>query len=351
MSGALALHGVGYLTADTRAQRLCARVRSGDRRSWGASRLVIFLTQRCNMRCGYCLSIGHEMPPWRTGDVRAVLEAEARAGARHVQWTGGEASLHPHIVELVGRAGELGLTSSMSTNGTAPRDRMIALVQAGLSRVYLSLDTPDPRRFDRLTGSRGMLPRVLQTLEALVKLRDAGADLHVTLNAVLSNVASLLANDARDLNELLDRLIASGADDFKLLPDSTTNFQAALGDQAERFVALCRARVPARFGMFHYRLAHIDGGGHGFHDARPRRCYQALDDRAWDSIGAYGCVIQIREGGEPVFLHTDAPEVREEKLATFVSADRYRDPICRRCCFDIYRDLNERVTWLLERLD
>ncbi len=350
--GKTPMPGVGYLLDEGRAVALAERLqREGDLPTLGVTRLVVFLTERCNMRCDYCLSVHHPMPRWRDDDVLRLLTTQAAAGCAHVQWTGGEASLHPRVVDLVSVSSSLGMNNSTSTNGSAPLARYRDLVAAGMTRFYVSLDTLDAARFDEMTGSRGLLPRVLDTLRLLVDLREAGRDVFVTVNTLLraDRVEALLADDGRRLRATLRWLRETGVDDFKFVPDSAEHGGAFFRDDAQRraFTTVCTEEVPARHGMFHHRLATIAAGGHGFPDAAHRRCHQCVDDRAYDARGAYGCVIQLREGGEPIYLHGEARDEQRRKLGAFRMTDRTADPICREHCFDLYQALNSATDELL----
>lgn len=347
--------GVGYLLNEKRTRDLATRLSAAP--GLGVTRAVVFLTQRCNMACRYCLSIGHEMPGWGHTTLLDLLAELGKSGTRHVQWTGGEASLHPHLAEYVIRCTESGMSSSMSTNGMASGDCYRKLVRAGMSRFYLSIDATNPRSFDHATRTRGQLPRVLETLRTLRLLRDAGvrpgADpVHLTLNAVLQRrgVAELTSRGGQELRRFLTWLRSSGADDFKFLPASTQSSSGLFASESERrlFLGVCAREVPARFAMFHQRLASLATGGHGLRADSPKCCYQAVDDRAFDSVGAYACVIQLREGGPRIYRHVDAPKTQIEKLSVFLRQDRTRDPVCRRHCFDLYRGFNERVAHLLQ---
>ena len=350
--GAAPMRAVGYLLDDRRAQDLAARIpREGDLPDLGVSRAVIFLTQRCNMACRYCLSIRHEMPPWREDELFALLEQLSAAGTRHVQWTGGEATLDPRLADFVGRSATLGMSNSISTNCTAPVAQYQDLVMAGMKRFYVSVDVLDGGCFDTITRSQGRLPHVLAVIDALCGLRERGHDIHVTINTVLSRdlAAGLLADRAAGLRSFLTWLCGSGADDFKFLPDAAETLPALFGGDElfARFLAVCVREVPGRFLMFHHRLRTIGQGGHGFSDGRRRLCFQCLDDRTFDSAGAYPCVIHLREGGERLYARDDPEDLKRKQLGAFLRQDRSRDPICRRCCFDLYRGLNERVEFLL----
>jgi MoaA/NifB/PqqE/SkfB family radical SAM enzyme len=344
--------GVGYLLDEARAHALARRISAGDEIVPGPSRAVIFLTPRCNMACAYCLSIFHQMPDWRTEDLEALLNQLAAAGTRHVHWTGGEASLDRRLPSLVRRSDALGMTNSISTNASLGPAVPLALAEAGMRRFYISLDTLDEPSFDTLTRSAGRLASVLDTLAALVAARQSGRPVHVTVNTVLraSQVRALLEADGAPLRTFLRWLLQSGVDDFKFLPDSTELFADVFERPVSyaRFLSICREEVPARYGMFHLRLGTLASGGHGFHDGRVRHCYHSVDDRVFDASGVYPCVIQLREGGPPVYAHADAPDAKEGKLRDFLESDRTRDPICARCCFDLYRRLNEAVALRLE---
>lgn len=169
----------------------------------------------------------------------------------------------------------------------------------------------------------------------------------MTVNTVLrsAQVDTLMEAGGERLRGFLRWMQASGVDDFKFLPDSTQAFADVFAESAvrEAFQRICREEVPARYGMFHLRLGTLATGGHGFDDTERRPCYHSIDDRVFDSQGAYPCVIQLREGGERVYLRTDTPDEQERKLRRFVASDRRDDAICRRCCFDLYRRLNEAV--------
>jgi cyclic pyranopterin phosphate synthase len=148
--------------------------------------LRLSVTDRCNLRCAYCMP---EDPVWfprehllsfeEIGRVAAVL---AGAGVRKVRLTGGEPLVRRDLPDLVRMlAGLPGIEDlSLTTNGVLLARHACALRESGLRRVNVSLDTLDPRRFARMTG-RARLPEVLEGLRAA-----AGAGLSpIKINAVL----------------------------------------------------------------------------------------------------------------------------------------------------------------------
>ena len=134
--------------------------------------LRISVTDRCNLRCIYCMPpegvalIPHE-EVLRFEEIERVTRAAARAGARKVRITGGEPLVRANVVELVRRLARIEdvLDLPMTTNGVLLAEKARDLKAAGLSRVTVSLDTLRPERFARIAGSPG-LDRVRLGIEA-----------------------------------------------------------------------------------------------------------------------------------------------------------------------------------------
>jgi len=152
-----------------------------------ATDLRVSLTDRCNLRCTYC------MPPegleWMPNDdaltddevVRLVAVAVSE-GVTEVRFTGGEPLVRRGLVEIVRRVAELEPRPriSLTTNGIGLARTASALRAAGLDRVNVSLDTLDARRFAELTR-RDRFTDVVAGLEGAVA---AGLD-PVKVNTVL----------------------------------------------------------------------------------------------------------------------------------------------------------------------
>lgn len=147
--------------------------------------LRLSLTDRCNLRCTYCMPAEGlawlPKPELLTDDeLVRVVGVLASLGIRSVRLTGGEPLLRPGLPGLIARLSVLGLALSLTTNGVGLARSAQALRDAGLHRVNVSLDTLRPERFAALTR-RDRLEDVLAGLSAA---RAAG--LHpVKVNAVL----------------------------------------------------------------------------------------------------------------------------------------------------------------------
>jgi GTP 3',8-cyclase len=158
-----------------------------DRFGRRAIDLRVSLTERCNLRCTYCMPAAG-LPVVPTAAMMTADEIErlvglsvTSLGVRKVRFTGGEPLLRRDLVDIVRRCAALSddVDLSLTTNAIGLAARAAALVSAGLHRVNVSLDTIDPSAFAAVTR-RPFLDRVLQGIDAAA---DAG--LGVKVNAVL----------------------------------------------------------------------------------------------------------------------------------------------------------------------
>jgi cyclic pyranopterin phosphate synthase len=153
-----------------------------------ATDLRVSLTDRCNLRCSYCMPAeGLDWLPHAevlTDDevVRLIDIGVRRLGIREVRFTGGEPLIRRGFVDIVRRTRGLGadLELSVTTNGLGLERTAGALAEAGLDRVNISLDTLDPQRFHTITR-RDRLDDVLRGAKAA---HNAGLT-PVKINAVL----------------------------------------------------------------------------------------------------------------------------------------------------------------------
>lgn len=135
--------------------------------------LRISVTDRCNLRCVYCMP--EEGVAWMPHSqiltyeqITQVVEAASRLGVRHIRLTGGEPLVRPQLYRLVEMVkGVAGVESvALTTNGVLLAQQLPQLCLAGLDGVNLSLDTLDPQQFAAITRREGLLTQVLKGLEA-----------------------------------------------------------------------------------------------------------------------------------------------------------------------------------------
>ena len=136
------------------------------------SYLRISVTDRCNLRCVYCMP--PEGVPWRAHDdilryeeIETVVRASTELGVSKVRLTGGEPLVRPGIIDLVSMLARIdGIDDlAMTTNGIRLEQYAAQLAQAGLQRVNISLDTLQAERFQNITRC-GRLTDVLAGMSA-----------------------------------------------------------------------------------------------------------------------------------------------------------------------------------------
>lgn len=149
--------------------------------------LRVSLTEKCSLRCTYCMP-EQGLPPIpddkrMTADevVRLVSISYRELGVREVRFTGGEPLMRQDLERIVAgtRAACPDLPIALTSNGVGLEHRVRGLVGAGLDRINISLDTVNRAEFAELTR-RDRLPSVLRGVRAA---REAGLD-PVKVNAV-----------------------------------------------------------------------------------------------------------------------------------------------------------------------
>jgi GTP 3',8-cyclase len=156
--------------------------------------LRVSLTDRCNLRCTYCMPA--EGLDWLPGEqllrpdelIRLLGIAVTRLGITSVRFTGGEPLVAKNLEDVVAATAALRPRPeiTLTTNGIGLDKRAARLKQAGLDRINVSLDTVDAARFAHITR-RDRLSDVLAGLQAA---KAAGLN-PVKVNAVLDPVTGL----------------------------------------------------------------------------------------------------------------------------------------------------------------
>jgi cyclic pyranopterin phosphate synthase len=159
-----------------------------------ATDLRVSLTDRCNLRCTYCMPA--EGLDWLPREqllrpeelIRLLRIAVTRLGITSVRFTGGEPMVAKHLEDVVAATAALQPRPeiTLTTNGIGLDKRAAKLKKAGLDRINVSLDTVDAAHFAHITR-RDRLADVLAGLRAA---KQAGLD-PVKVNAVLDPVTGL----------------------------------------------------------------------------------------------------------------------------------------------------------------
>jgi radical SAM protein with 4Fe4S-binding SPASM domain len=132
-------------------------------------RADLALTYACNNDCSHCY-VARKPDEVQELDLEEWKEVLARlwqVGVPHVCFTGGEATLSPHLVDLVERAEDTGLVTGLLTNGRRLADREFTakLVAAGLDHVQITLESHDEKVHDEMVGSPGAFQETVKGIE------------------------------------------------------------------------------------------------------------------------------------------------------------------------------------------
>ncbi len=163
--------------------------------------LRVSVTDRCNLRCVYCMP-EEGVVPLKHADILSyeeileVIKVAVESGIDKIRITGGEPLVRKGVVSLVSRISSLkGIRDlSMTTNGVLLEEFAQPLKDAGLHRINISLDALDPDRYRQLTRG-GDVRRVIRGIEAAMK---AGLD-PVKINCVTGRSSD--EPDARAVRE------------------------------------------------------------------------------------------------------------------------------------------------------
>ena len=200
--------------------------------------LRVSVTDRCDLRCIYCMSERMQFAPRNelltTGELDRLCSLFIRRGVRKLRITGGEPLVRRDLIELLsalarhrasGALDELTLT----TNGTQLAKYAEALATAGVKRINVSLDTLDRDTFTRITR-RDRLPQVLDGIAAA---RAAG--IRIKINAVA------LRHD--NAHEILDMIRWAHGLDMDLTLIETMPLGEIEEDRTDQYLPLTDVRA------------------------------------------------------------------------------------------------------------
>lgn len=225
-----------------------------DRHGRTISYLRVSVTDRCDLRCRYCMAEDMQFLPrsevLALEEIAVIAERFIARGTRKLRLTGGEPLVRRDVLDLFRRLGRSlghGLDElTLTTNGTRLADHAEALADAGVRRVNVSLDSRDPATFRMITRHGD----VAQVLTGIAAARAAGI-------AVKINMVALAGiNDG----EIADMLAWCGAEGHDLTLIETMPLGAIDEDRAERFLPLGPVldRLSAQFDLA--RDSHRSGG-------------------------------------------------------------------------------------------
>ncbi len=147
--------------------------------------VTLAVTSRCQLACVHCsaASAGHVGPDLTGAEIEKVISESVELGVTNITFTGGEPLLRQDLEELVAMVAKRDTTALVFTNALAlSEQRAVSLKKAGLTAVFISLDSPDPAEHDRLRGKSGSFQAVQAGVQNAIR-----AGLAVCLSTYATN--------------------------------------------------------------------------------------------------------------------------------------------------------------------
>ena len=194
--------------------------------------LRISVTDRCDLRCRYCMAEEMAFLPasrlMAIEEIAAIADAFIARGVRRIRLTGGEPLVRRGVTDLGRRIGQRlgdGLDElTLTTNGTRLAAEAEALAEAGIKRINVSLDSRNPDRFRHITRT-GDVTKVLAGIQAA-----KAAGLRIKINMV-----ALKGLNADEIVPML-RWCAAEGHDLTLI--ETMPLGAVEEDRTDRYLPL-----------------------------------------------------------------------------------------------------------------
>lgn len=221
--------------------------------------LRVSVTDRCDLRCRYCMSEAMTFLPraevLTLEEIARLADAFIARGVRKIRLTGGEPLIRrgvPELARMIGRHLGAGLDElTLTTNGTQLDKQAEALADAGIARVNVSLDSRDPETFRYITRW-GDVEKVLAGIAAA-----KAAGLRVKINMV-----ALKGLNEAEIEPML-RWCAAEGHDLTLI--ETMPLGSIDEDRVDRYLPLdqVRADLASRFTLL--PLSERSGGPARYH--------------------------------------------------------------------------------------
>lgn len=130
------------------------------------------LSRACNMKCVHCYEDAgsRDKDELNSEQIKLGLEKMAQSGVTSIAFSGGEPTVHPHILDFISQANDLGMFAAMATNGykLSRGKECTRYVENGLRFVQISVDGLEPKTHDKFRGVKGAWDRAIQAVENCV---------------------------------------------------------------------------------------------------------------------------------------------------------------------------------------
>jgi len=309
------LEDIGFYTLSDKRAKSCSEESP-------LARAELLVTDKCNFKCPYCRGIRKD---WG-GEMSLPLAQEwlgifGEHNLQNVRFSGGEPTLYPFLGVLVKGCRNIGVSRiALSTNGSAPLGFYRELVRLGVNDFSISLDAGCCSVGEVMSGGkRGSWETASNSIRELSKIT------YVTVGVVLTeeNVGGVLG--------IVDYVESLGPSDIRIIPSAQYN----------RGMELLKGRS-ASSPILKYRISG-EKKVRGLEAGDVGKCSIVLDDLAVYGRWHFPCVIQFREGGDPI--GEIGGNMRMERKRWSDGHDSLDDPICRDNCLDVCKEHNNRVAF------
>ncbi len=227
----------------------------------------ISITDRCNLRCKYCMPDGIEAVPMSDiltfEEIESCVRVAAKEGIKFIKITGGEPLVRRGVASLVKMIKQVdGIESvTLTTNGVLLQEHLDVLIAAGVDGINVSLDTLDRNRYQEITGF-DVLPQVLEGIEAAYK---SGVSTKINVVALRSEEVDGLSEDYW---KLIERTLDYSVDVrfIEMMPIglgklfSVESTERILEEIKKRYPRLCRDVSTHGYGpAVYYRIPGAKG--------------------------------------------------------------------------------------------
>lgn len=294
------------------------------------SRCEMILTEYCNFKCPYCRGLKAEIYGSRPKKELSIEEIKRNIDwwcqdkpLKNIRFSGGEPTLHPHIVEAVAYAKSKGIERiAISTNGSSPWELYEKLILAGCNDFSVSLDGCCVEDVQKMSGqSKPIFNNIIENIVGVAALT------YVTVGVVLTpdNIQKMI-----DTIRFADTL---GISDIRII-------SAAQWNKPIEALKQIPAYFLKKYPILNYRVQNFIAGKNvrGMTEEDFPRCALVLDDSIIAGDYHFPCVIYMREKGEPI--GKVSANMREERTRWFEQHNCYQDEICRQNCLDVCIEFN-----------
>ncbi|OPY23655.1 MAG: pyrroloquinoline quinone biosynthesis protein PqqE [Methanobacterium sp. PtaU1.Bin097] len=168
------------------------------------------LSRACNMKCVHCYENAgrKDEDELNTQQINDGLETMAKAGVTSIAFSGGEPSIHPHILDFIDKTNELGMFAAMATNGyTLSKEGVCEkFVENGLQFVQISVDGLQAETHDSFRGINGAWDKAIHAVENCVNYNDLFVEVATTVTE----------HNIQEIPEMIDFIRDKGVDWFMI---------------------------------------------------------------------------------------------------------------------------------------